>query len=326
MKKIVFLGNFNVDFTSESHYMKTFRKLGYEVYPLQERSTTAEQILKRASEADMFFWVHTHKWETPGIAEVLSILKDKGIPTVGYHLDLWLGIERQKDLETDPYWGIQYFFSVDPLMVNLLNETPNMPKAYFLRAGVFEDECYIGAQQSQYEHDVIFVGSKGYHHEWPYRRKLIDWLEKNYGERFALYGRDGINQDQIRGMELNNLYATAKVVVGDTLCQNFNYPQYMSDRIFETTGRGGFLIHPYIKGLEECFNLGLDDPGQTHFDKPRELAAYSFNDFDYLRYSIDYFLKNEDEREAIRLAGHNRTKADHTYTSRLKYLLETIGI
>ena len=59
----------------------------------------------------------------------------------------------------------------------------------------------------------------------------------------------------IRGKELNDLYATAKVVVGDTLCKGFNYPYYFSDRLFETTGRGGFLIHPYIKGLEDYFEV-----------------------------------------------------------------------
>lgn len=323
--RITFLGNFDVPYTSESHYLRTLQALGHEVIPLREAKTSASDILKEAVKSDLFFWVHTHGWHTQGIAEVLEILKEKGIPTVGYHLDLWLGIAREKDLETDPYWGIQYFFSVDPLMVDLLNNTPGMPKAFFLRAGVFEDECYISKKERpEFKYDVIFVGSRGYHPEWPYRKDLIEWLERTYGTRFAQYGGGG--RGTIRGNDLNDLYKNAKVVVCDTLCKGFVYPQYLSDRVFETTGRGGFAIHPYIKGIEEAFKLPtpLTLSGEYYNTKEAELITYPFGNFEYLKYLIDYFVKNESEREAIRLRGHQRTKRDHTYTQRLSYLLETI--
>ena len=115
---IVFLGNFDVSYTSENHYMKTLRKLGHTVMPLQEGKTNSAQIIQRAIKADMFFWVHTHGWHTEGMAEVIQILKENKVPTVGYHLDLWVGLDRFKDLETDPYWTIDYFFTVDKLFQN----------------------------------------------------------------------------------------------------------------------------------------------------------------------------------------------------------------
>lgn len=324
--KIAFLGNFSVDYCSEVHYLKTLRKLGHEVITIQEGadSIMGELLEKELLDCDIFFWVHTHGWKTQGLGYALDKIKGMGIPVVGYHLDLWMGIERQKDLENDSYWKwMDYFFSVDQLMVNYLNSKEDMPKAFFLRAGVFEDECYIAEKKAEYKHDVIFVGSRGYHKEWPYREKLISWLETTYGKRFAHYGGGGLPTK--RGSELNALYASAKIIIGDTLCKNFDYPYYLSDRIFETTGRGGFIIHPYITGIEMSFKLGdKDDSGLHYLKDTREIATYKFNNFDYLKYQIDYFLKNEEEREWIRLRGHERTKRDHTYTNRLTEILNIV--
>ena len=315
--KIAFFGNFGVSYSSESHYLRTFEKLGHTVYTIQEKhqdivDSTIEEILT----CDMFFWVHTHSWSNNGIDELMLKLKEKSIPVVGYHLDLWLGLEREKDLDTDAYWKyLDYFFSVDKLMVEWLNTHKGMPKAFFLPAGVYEDECYISVKDIKYTHDVVFVGSRGYHKEWIYREKLIGWLEMTYGERFAQYGGGGLGT--IRGDELNRLYASSKIVIGDTLCKDFEYPYYLSDRIFETTGRGGFIIHPYIKGIEGLFKIG-DRVGEA-----REIVTYPFNNMEYLQYAIDYYLENENERELIRQAGFERTKKDHTYTNRLRYLIET---
>lgn len=317
---IAFLGNFRHPHTSESHYLQTLRDLGHVVYPLQEGTDNINQIMARATKMDMFFWVHTHGWHTAGIELGLKKLKELGIPTVGYHLDLWLGLEREKDLATDPYWNIEHFFTVDALMAEYLNQHDNMPKGYYLPAGVFGKEAYM-AKRTGWKHDVVFVGTGVYHKEWTYRHKLIEWLDETYGDKFAHYGIGG--KPAIRNAELNQLYADSKIVIGDTLCKDFKYPYYLSDRIFETTGRGGFIIHPYIEGMEDLFNLGGIDNDYFNMGE-MEVATYDFGNFEYLKYAIDYFLHNEDEREAIRLRGHERTKNEHTYHHRLSYILETI--
>ena len=41
MTQIVFLGNFNVDYSSESHHAKTLEKLGHTVIRLQEGVATS---------------------------------------------------------------------------------------------------------------------------------------------------------------------------------------------------------------------------------------------------------------------------------------------
>jgi hypothetical protein len=176
---------------------------------------------------------------------------------------------------------------------------------------VFEDECVLGTPNlEKYPHEIIFTGSKGYHKEFPYRGQLIDWLHSTYGNRFAHYGGGGL--PTIRGLELNNLYASVKIVIGDTLCKNFDYPYYFSDRLFEVTGRGGFMIFPYIKGVEDYFR-NMD-----------EIALYNYNDFEGLSAMIDNYLVKDEIREAMRFTAFERTKNEHTYTHRLKTILNTI--
>lgn len=321
IKRIAFLGNFTVDYCTEVHHAKTYERLEIEVIRLQEGVTTVAQIREAMKTCDAFNWTHTHGWKTEGVEVLLAELKEQGKPTYGYHLDLWLGIAREKDLETDPFWQVQYFFSVDPDMVALLNSRADMPKAFYLPAGVFEDECYMAKPNyEKYPHEVIFVGSKGYHPEWPYRPQLIEWLQKTYKSSFAQYGGGGL--PTIRGHELNVLYASAKVVVGDTLCPNFTKPYYLSDRVFETTGRGGFLIHPYVEGINCLFNTYR--LGKNISNDVTELVSYEYGNFEQLKLLIDLFCMDDMLRTAVQQKGHERTKRDHTYTQRLTKLIQTL--
>lgn len=324
--KIAFLGNFRVPYTSESHYKRSLIRLGHEVITLQESESIDFNRLPEILSADMFFWVHTHGWQTPGLDYVLGKAREF-MPIVGYHLDLWKGLRREVDVQNDSYWKwVSHFFTCDKSFVPDLQALGI--QAYYLPAGVFDEECYIAEPNlEKYPHEIIFTGSKQYHVEWPYRVQLIDWLQKTYGNRFKLHGREpGKDYEQIRGHELNTLYASAKIVIGDTLCKGFNYPDYFSDRLFEVPGRGGFMIFPFIPGVEEMYQLpkNLDLQGKFLNTDTAELITYPFNNFEYLKYLIDYFLQNETEREAIRKRGHERVKAEHTYMFRLDYILKTV--
>jgi len=319
--KIVFLGNFCVNYTTENDHLWTLKKLGHEVIALQEGKTTSEQVRSACLGADLFYWTHTHGWNTEGMKEVLAELKNKKIPSVGYHLDLWKGITREADVNSDPYWNIEYFFTVDKLFAEDLKKRGI--KAYYLPPAVIERDCYRGVEDEKFKHDVIFVGSKGYHQEWPYRPQLINWLSENYKDKFAHYGGDG--RGVVRGSSLNNLYRSSKVIIGDTLCKNFDYPYYFSDRLFETIGRGGFIIFPYIKGLEDLFVLNYPYNRKEDENKGVELVCYKFGDFQDLKNKIDFFLTMDSTRESIRQRAFDRVKKENTYTNRLSYLINILN-
>lgn len=316
---ITFVGNFQVDYSSETHHKKTLESLGHTVIPMQEGIVSTNQIFEQARKSDLLIWIHTHGWTTKPlkltVSQLFERLKELNIPTITYHLDLWFGIQRQKDLDEDPFYKqIGHFFTVDKLMADWFNENTNV-KGHYLQAGVFDQECVMmkALPEGEYYTDVAFVGSKGYHPEWEYRPQLIDWLRYTYGDKFLHVGGDG-QTGTIRGLKLNQLYGDIKVSIGDTLCLNFDYPYYWSDRVYETLGRGGFLIHPYIKGMED------------HFENRKHLVFYNYGDFSDLKAKIDYYIENESEREEIRKAGHEHVKANHTYKNRWESILQTLEL
>jgi hypothetical protein len=313
--RIAFVGNFGVDYSSETHHAKTLQSMGHEVVQLQEGSASGERILEESLRSDLLVFIHTHGWSTPRmpLERVLTRLNRERIPTVTYHLDLWKGLQRQRDLDRDPFYRlIGWFFTPDKLMADWFCENTAV-KGRFLPAGVFDQECYIAEDLSKHPHgnEVIFVGSRGYHPEHPWRPTLIDWLRNTYGSRFTHVGPDG-DTGTIRGHDLNRVYASSKVAVGDTLCLNFTYPFYASDRLFEAPGRGAFQLFPRITGLDEWFT-----DGET-------IRFFGYGDFDGLKDSIDFYLDNEVERERIRLAGHEHVKANHTYIRRWQSILDTV--
>ena len=318
MAKIVFLGNFEVSYSSENHHAKSLESLGHTVVKLQEKKAKSHVILDQALNSDLFIWVHTHGWETSGritMDNVLLELKKAGVETITYHLDLWFGLDRQKDLEDDNFYKtIGHFFTVDKLMADWFNENTQV-KGHFIPAGVYDKECYIHKDYNsdKFKYDVIFVGSKRYHHEHKYRSDLIDFLRKTYGSRFLHVGGDG-DTGTVRGDELNKIYAQSKVAVGDSLNINFNYPYYTSDRLFESTGRGGFTIYPRITGLEEYFEDGND------------IVFYEHGNLEDLKNKIDHYLIANLEREQIRVNGHERTKKDHTYIHRWEAIMSELKI
>jgi hypothetical protein len=305
--RIAFLGNFAVPYSSENHHAQSLESLGHEVIRLQETHVSAAHVTETAVQCDVFVWIHTHGWDTPGMDNALQVIRQHRIPSLTYHLDLWFGLQREQDIR-GPYWELDHFFTVDKKMADWLTE--NTPvQGHFLPAGVFDRECYISTEPSPFANDVIFVGSKRYHPEWPWRPQLVDWLRQTYGPRFTHVGGDG-DTGTLRGDDLNRVYANSKVAVGDTLCLGFDYPWYASDRLFEAPGRGGFQIFPRIHGIDEWFDGTMD--------------FFDFGDFDGLKTLIDRYLDDELGRETMRRRCHEHVKAHHTYIHRWATILDSL--
>lgn len=300
---IRYVGNFREKYCTETHIANTLERLGHQVIRLQE-DTTKEVVDK----CDLFLFTRT--WGDTVTLGHLKEYKSLGIPTASYHLDLYVGL-REAGMKGDPFWATEFVFTPDGDPASAEFFKKKKINHFYIKPGVDKAECYMSPQLA-FKHDVIFVGMSGdnYHKEWPYRGELLAWLESTYGERFAKYGHP---QETVRNGPLNQLYAHTKVVVGDSLCPGFKKPYYWSDRVYETLGRGGFLIHPYIQGLDEEFMDGV------------HLAYYPYRDFKRLRATIDYFIGANRVREDIRKIGHEFVKEHATYDNRLKQMLEIVN-
>jgi hypothetical protein len=75
LANITFLGNFEVPYSSENHHAKSLESLGHTVKKLQEKKVRSEIILDKALKSDLFIWVHTHGWQTPGSMTMDGVLR-----------------------------------------------------------------------------------------------------------------------------------------------------------------------------------------------------------------------------------------------------------
>lgn len=304
--KIGYIGNFLPAHSTENDRKWSFEKLGHEVVKFQENQTTAMDLLLAAPSLDMLIYSHTHdpSYVIPNLIEVFQNYKAQGIPTVSVHLDRWVGLNRVVDMGKEATWFTEFIFMADgsPEAAEMYNGLGL--NWHFLKPGVVERDCYLAPPNRQkFPHDIVFVGSMGYHPEYPWRPDLVRWLHQTYGPRFGHYGNDG--QRVVRGAELNELYASAKIAVGDSCFGG--RPYYVSDRYYETRGRGGFLLHPMVEGVDYA-GVGL----------------YEHGNFDDLKQWIGYFLDNEIEREQKRLTGFNQVLNHETYTHRAQEMIDVI--
>lgn len=322
MVHVAYVGNFSLPWCTEVHIARSLRSLGHTVTELQENQWSHDPAGFQRSLENIEWqdskrlFLFTRTWGETVTVEHLNWLNDNCIPSVSPHLDLYVGLERGgagdaksvHNIGRDPFWLTDWVFSADgdPRSQEFFESKGIRHR--WMPPAVVGDECYIA--DVPLERDMVFVGSRSYHREWPYRGQLIEWLETTYGDRFSWHGRPGL---PVRGKELNRLYASTRVAVGDSLCLGFTHKRYWSDRIPETMGRGGFLIHPRIDGMAE---QGFID-GQT-------IATYEYGDWGGLRDRIDYYLSHDDEREKIRRAGHELVKEKHTYAVRMERIIETL--
>lgn len=317
--KIAYLGNYTQKHCTEVHLAITLEDLGHEVVRIQELNINvkADNYFNQIKDCDLFLWTRT--WQANDtMHKVLEMCRQAGITSVSYHLDLYVGLQRQNGLDNDPFWRTDYVFTPDGAESSAEVFKKKGINHFYMKPAVFKGECYISPiGAATFRPDVIFVGGgtptgegEQYgHKEWPYRGQLLKFLKDTYGNRYKKFGHP---MKTVRNEELNELYAATKVVVGDSLCLNFNHPYYWSDRVYETLGRGGFIIHPYIQGMEEEFTNG------------ETIVFYEYNNWDQLKELIDKYLVDDEAREKIRRAGHEYVKNNATYNNRLTQMLETV--
>lgn len=313
--RILYVGNYKHSWCTEVHLAREMEGLGHAVDRFQEppgggNQQTLRQIEQRAEGCDLVMWTRT--WGLPKEAtELWRRLEAKGTATASYHLDLYVGLARERHVAADPFWTTGHVFTPDGDPVSADWFADRGINHVWCPPAIVSDECTRGTVRPEFEHDVVFVGSaaRSYHPEWPHRRDLLDWLAATYGDRFHRYG---VPDSVVRGQDLNDLYASAKVVVGDSLCPP-GHTRYWSDRVYETVGRGGFLIHPRVPGLEE------------HFDDGQHLLFYDYGDFARLRGLIDEALVDDYGRVAVTHAGMEHVRAHHTYRHRLDAALRVIA-
>lgn len=311
---VMYVGNFRPAHSTETHLARTLEQMGHTVLRVQEDATSPQLLTRRLTSEDTDLFLFTRTWGKTVEASHLALLAKRGVTSVSYHLDLYLGLKRDGGIDRDPFWRTDWVFTPDGDPSSQDEFERRGINHRWMPPGVVADECYLTADVPL-EREVIFVGSgkphevDGYHPEYSYRGQLLGWLEDTYGSRYSHHGARG---QSVRGAELNRMYASTRVAVGDSLVKGFTHKGYCSDRRYEAPGRGAFQIFPRIDGLNDGF---VD--GET-------IVEYDFGDFGGLKERIDHYLAHDGERERIRRAGHALVREHHTYTNRLTRMFEIL--
>lgn len=309
--RVAYIGNFRPQHSTENHVATAFESHGATVTRLQENdaATWRVNMVEPSLDVDLMVWTKT--WSLPQFDQfrLIEYLARVGIPFVGFHLDRWWGLDRETQIDTEPFFQVPLLVTADGGHNDQWTEA-GINHAW-LPPAVSAAECSrVPNGHPHPDPPVAFVGSwKQYHPEWKHRMDLVNWLRTTFG-RYSLYPREG--RQALRGQDLTDLYGGDTIFVGDS-CLAGGAHHYWSDRIPETLGRGGFLIHPWVDGLDEHFG-------------PEHLATWELGDFDQLGDVIEHYLDHVDERRAIAAAGREHVLEHHTYERRVLQLAKLAGV
>lgn len=309
---IAYIGNFVPEHSTENHVRQAWENIGNTVIRVQEGEADQwERLINRMHDVSLVLWTRTAdlaaKVSTQTQWRMLSKARKLGIPTVAFHLDRWWGLSRESSVWTEPFFRCEVVITADGGHAEDFEAVG--VNHYWLPPAVSKNEINtLGNMRPEFMSDIAFVGSwqGGYHAEWEHREQLIRWLQGVNCKFWPQVGQPGI-----RGKDLRDLYASVSIVIGDS-CLAGNATHYWSDRIPETVGRGGFLIHPSVMGLEQ------------HFHIPNHLWTWELGNFRQLGNLIEDALNNPTGRNVVAAAGRAHVMEQHTYDNRVRQILDIV--
>lgn len=311
MTRVALLGNYVVPWTTETHLALSLGELGHRVLRLQENQTDWRVLPRqlRRFGAEVLIWVRTWDVDRDAALSALADLRAAGVATVSFHLDRWLGLEREYQLDEAPFFRTDLVVTADG----------TNPQAWadrginhrWLPPGVLARECRSHTPRPpdrRFPHDIVFVGSHPYPHpDWaPVRGELLTGFAEHFGPRFKVWPDRG---RPVRGLHLNALYQSAKVVLGDS-CLVPPVARYFSDRVPETLGRGGCLIHPWVEGIDAWYP---------------DLPTFAVGDVNEAIRLTEKLLEDGDQRAQLTATQRALVLGRDTYTHRMASLLDMVA-
>ena len=247
--------------------------------------------------------------------------------TVGYYFDDTWRIDYSR------FWA-KHFTYVTTSDVNGIRKWRNRGINNFIYSPFGCNHKFFIKKYLPKIYDVSFVGSYHPYRAW-FLRKLhkagIDVYACGYGWPNGRLGFEDMvnvfNQSRINLNLSNNDCWDLRYILSPmkpfrdnlrvlkSIFRTFVHPdaktqEMVKARNFEINACGGFQLSCYVKGLEQMYSIG------------EEIAI--FTSPDDLVEKIFYYLKHNDEREAIARRGHERTLRDHTIEKRFGQMFEAV--
>lgn len=298
------------------------RELGHEVRCVHElrRYRGGIDVVREAKLGGYDFCLG-FKWET--VSEIAEVARH--VPYVFWYFDLISNdddptlarrMDQRRRWFADVIPHCLTAFCTDGDWVASWNETGKgiardggenvLPDIHWLTQGMDERVAGFGTPISESGDrpwpEIVFTGMINHGRR---RAEHVASLKERYGNRFYVLGDSGPRR-RLHGRALADYFASVKVVVAP---DGPSTDRYWSNRVYNTLGLGGFLLHPYCKGL------------LTHYS-PAELTYYS--DRGHLGELIDACLDKPDHRRDMARKGYEATLERNLYRHRAEELVRVV--
>lgn len=309
---VAYCGNFRSPESTENHWKYAFESLGARFHAVQQDTASEDEWEAAASEADLALWSTTWGWPLPAHRKTWERINARGVRTASLHLDLIIGLAREREVldgQHPQFFGPEIVWTSDGSHDEKWSDL-GVPHRW-LAPAIHEPNALIGVARPEYEARVCFTGSvKGYHVEHKRRQELIEQARHRWpGRQFRIYGPD--HDNAIRGPALADVYASAEVVIGDSLCLNGPQDLYLSDRVPTCAGAGGLLLHPWNQAT-------------SHFMPAAIWTDWNVTDqLDEVERILEW---SDEEKHAFRMAAHHHVVECHTYGVRARMVLDAFGL
>ena len=146
------------------------------------------------------------------------------------------------------------------------------------------------------------------------RSRLLELLSKEHSvDLYTLSGSSHLPFVKNRGnaktlTEMPLIFAQSRINLNMTIKP---IQTGLSLRVFDVMGCGGFLLTNYQEELSEYYEIGKD--------------VEVFSSAEELLDKADYYLTHEEERQKIALSGYEKTRALHTYETRISKMIQIIN-
>jgi Glycosyl transferases group 1 len=289
------------DNDDEGAVAHALRELGHEVDCVQEQrwKRQGDPIERREADFCLFF-----KW--PTVSELIET--SKRMPCFFWYFDMVEPVDGDHTLHARSLTRIQWMLDVMPhVKLGFCTDGDWVAKMggnlRWLMQGFDERQKHL-LEHSKVSAapQVMFAGMVNHGQK---RLQHIASLQEKYQDNFVIFGNRG-PRGRIHGRTLAQAFAATKVVVAP---DGPSTDRYWSNRVYLTTGLGGFLVHPYCAGLAEQY--------------PEHILPM-YEDRAMCEGMIDAYLKDNFRREAVRRLQHEYTIAKHLYRHRVEEMLKQI--
>jgi len=160
----------------------------------------------------------------------------------------------------------------------------------------------------EFRHDIVFIGNKseGTNLNFPEekaRTEMVQFLEKEYGDKFKAWGMGWKFSRIVNRQEEVSIYNGCKIAITQN---NFNRADYQSDRIYRAMGCGAFTLIQFFPNVNKHFNNEVAGAWISH---------------SMLKEQIDKYLSDDELRQKKAFLGSKFVRANHSWGYRVNQLI-----